>query len=76
MFQVGQLVTGRHVVRPGLGRRVAVWVFAMILSCSRTLFVQPVRRRVRTGRPGRRRPGTRAARLWMFSNSGPWERSS
>jgi hypothetical protein len=26
------------------GRRVAVWVFAMILSCSRALFVQPVLR--------------------------------
>jgi transposase len=26
----------------GGGRRVAVWVFAMILSCSRALFVQPV----------------------------------
>ena len=24
------------------GRRVAVWVFAMILSCSRALFIQPV----------------------------------
>jgi len=29
---------------PVLGRRVAVWVFAMILSCSRALFVQPVLR--------------------------------
>lgn len=27
---------------PASGRRVAVWVFAMILSCSRLLFVQPV----------------------------------
>ena len=27
---------------PVSGRRVAVWVFAMILSCSRALFVQPV----------------------------------
>jgi transposase len=27
---------------PVLGRRVAVWVFAMVLSCSRALFVQPV----------------------------------
>ena len=27
---------------PDSGRRVAVWVFAMILSCSRALFVQPV----------------------------------
>jgi transposase len=27
---------------PTSGRRVAVWVFAMILSCSRALFVQPV----------------------------------
>jgi hypothetical protein len=27
---------------PESGRRVAVWVFAMILSCSRALFVQPV----------------------------------
>jgi transposase len=27
---------------PMSGRRVAVWVFAMILSCSRALFVQPV----------------------------------
>ena len=27
---------------PATGRRVAVWVFAMILSCSRALFVQPV----------------------------------
>lgn len=27
---------------PTSGRRVAVWVFAMILSCSRKLFVQPV----------------------------------
>jgi hypothetical protein len=26
---------------PASGRRVAVWVFAMILSCSRALFVQP-----------------------------------
>ena len=26
---------------PVSGRRVAVWVFAMILSCSRALFVQP-----------------------------------
>ena len=37
-----RLRTPRHVVRSGLGRRVAVWVFAMILSCSRALFVQPV----------------------------------
>jgi transposase len=29
---------------PATGRRVAVWVFAMILSCSRALFVQPVLR--------------------------------
>ena len=29
---------------PSTGRRVAVWVFAMILSCSRALFVQPVLR--------------------------------
>jgi len=29
---------------PASGRRVAVWVFAMILSCSRALFVQPVLR--------------------------------
>ncbi len=29
---------------PASGRRVAVWVFAMILSCSRVLFVQPVLR--------------------------------
>ncbi len=29
---------------PSTGRRVAVWVFAMILSCSRTLFIQPVLR--------------------------------
>lgn len=29
---------------PDSGRRVAVWVFAMILSCSRVLFVQPVLR--------------------------------
>jgi len=29
---------------PGSGRRIAVWVFAMILSCSRALFVQPVLR--------------------------------
>src|SRR4051794_30715826 len=29
---------------PTSGRRVAVWVFAMILSCSRVLFVQPVLR--------------------------------
>ncbi len=29
---------------PVSGRRVAVWVFAMILSCSRALFVQPVLR--------------------------------
>jgi transposase len=29
---------------PDSGRRVAVWVFAMILSCSRALFVQPVLR--------------------------------
>jgi transposase len=29
---------------PESGRRVAVWVFAMILSCSRALFVQPVLR--------------------------------
>jgi transposase len=27
---------------PTSGRRVAVWVFAMILSCSRALFIQPV----------------------------------
>lgn len=27
---------------PSTGRRVAVWVFAMILSCSRALFIQPV----------------------------------
>jgi hypothetical protein len=27
---------------PASGRRVAVWVFAMVLSCSRALFVQPV----------------------------------
>jgi transposase len=27
---------------PVSGRRVAVWVFAMILSCSRAMFVQPV----------------------------------
>lgn len=27
---------------PDSGRRVAVWVFAMILSCSRALFIQPV----------------------------------
>lgn len=27
---------------PDSGRRVAVWVFAMILSCSRAMFVQPV----------------------------------
>lgn len=27
---------------PASGRRVAVWVFAMILTCSRKLFVQPV----------------------------------
>jgi transposase len=27
---------------PTSGRRVTVWVFAMILSCSRALFVQPV----------------------------------
>jgi transposase len=27
---------------PVSGRRVAVWVFAMILSCSRALFIQPV----------------------------------
>jgi transposase len=27
---------------PTSGRRVAVWVFAMILTCSRRLFVQPV----------------------------------
>ena len=27
---------------PATGRRVAVWVFAMILSCSRALFVQRV----------------------------------
>ena len=33
-----------HVGRPDHGRRVAVWVFAMILSCSRALFVQPVLR--------------------------------
>jgi transposase len=31
-------------VDPASGRRVAVWVFAMILSCSRMLFVQPVLR--------------------------------
>ena len=29
---------------PAAGRRVAVWVFAMILACSRALFVQPVLR--------------------------------
>jgi transposase len=29
---------------PETGRRVAVWVFAMILSCSRALFIQPVLR--------------------------------
>ncbi|MEE6180038.1 IS21 family transposase [Mycobacterium sp. 050134] len=29
---------------PDTGRRVAVWVFAMILSCSRALFIQPVLR--------------------------------
>ncbi len=29
---------------PSTGRRVTVWVFAMILSCSRALFVQPVLR--------------------------------
>jgi transposase len=29
---------------PTSGRRVAVWVFAMILSCSRALFIQPVLR--------------------------------
>ena len=29
---------------PASGRRVAVWVFAMILSCSRALFIQPVLR--------------------------------
>jgi transposase len=29
---------------PTTGRRVAVWVFAMILSCSRALFIQPVLR--------------------------------
>jgi transposase len=29
---------------PVSGRRVAVWVFAMVLSCSRALFVQPVLR--------------------------------
>lgn len=29
---------------PASGRRVAVWVFVMILSCSRALFVQPVLR--------------------------------
>lgn len=29
---------------PVSGRRVAVWAFAMILSCSRALFVQPVLR--------------------------------
>ena len=29
---------------PSTGRRVAVWVFAMILSCSRALFIQPVLR--------------------------------
>ena len=29
---------------PASGRRVAVWVFAMILSCSRAMFVQPVLR--------------------------------
>jgi transposase len=27
---------------PASGRRVAVWVFAMILACSRAMFVQPV----------------------------------
>jgi transposase len=30
---------------PVSGRRVAVWVFAMILSCSRALFVHPQHRR-------------------------------
>jgi hypothetical protein len=29
---------------PASGRRVAVWAFAMILACSRALFVQPVLR--------------------------------
>lgn len=29
---------------PRSGRRVAVWVFAMILACSRALFIQPVLR--------------------------------
>lgn len=29
---------------PDAGRRVAVWAFAMILACSRALFVQPVLR--------------------------------
>lgn len=29
---------------PVSGRRVAVWVFAMILSCSRAMFIQPVLR--------------------------------
>lgn len=29
---------------PSTGRRVAVWVFAMILSCARALFIQPVLR--------------------------------
>ena len=29
---------------PESGRRIAVWVFAMILACSRALFVQPVLR--------------------------------
>jgi hypothetical protein len=27
---------------PAIGRRVAVWAFVMVLSCSRHLFVQPV----------------------------------
>ena len=27
---------------PATGRRVTTWVFAMILSCSRALFIQPV----------------------------------
>lgn len=29
---------------PDAGRRVAVWVFAMLLACSRAMFVQPVLR--------------------------------
>jgi transposase len=29
---------------PASGRRVAVWAFVMVLSCSRYLFVQPVSR--------------------------------